>query len=73
MSISKDDAVKTACKIVAMAFNSIGDYESASDCFCPGKAEGLSGYSNQGFALDYVRTAVIEKLTADGYDIVEKG
>ncbi len=64
--MTKLESIEAACRIVSIAYRSIGDYNTASDCFCQG---GGWNYQNQGFALKYVRAAVIEKLKADGYQI----
>jgi hypothetical protein len=70
--MSREEAIKEACKIVTMAYQAIGDYSHASDGFCDEceKNHGpLWTYSNQGFVLEFVRQAVIEKLTRDGYTV----
>ena len=70
--MNKQDAIRTACEIVSLAYRSIGDYTHASDGFCDEcekHQSHLSNYSNQGKALDYVRKAVLNQLKADGFEI----
>ena len=73
--MNKQDAIRTACEIVALAYRSIGDYSHASDGFCDicethhGQAW---NYANEGFALQYVREAVLQKLHQDGFEIDEQ-
>lgn len=78
--MTRDEAIQEACSIVALAYRGVGDYSRASDWFCarcnhdqnPDNAFGLSwSYQNQGQALAFVRAAVVEKLTREGYSIPE--
>ena len=70
--MDKQEAIREACSIVSLAYRSVGDYSAASDGFCDEcevKQSPLSNYSNQGFALQYVREAVLLKLELDGYNV----
>jgi hypothetical protein len=70
--MTRDQAIREACSIVALAFHSMGDYSSASDGFCgdcPAAKHREWGYSNDGKALEYVRMAVLKALKADGFKI----
>ena len=70
--MTREETIREACSIVALAYRSIGDYSHASDGFC-GDCTALHGvgwhYENQGQALDYVRSAVVARLLADGHSI----
>ena len=70
--MTKQEAIREACSIVSLAYRSVGDYSTASDGFCD-ECEGRVGadgnYSNQGFALQYVREAVLQKLHRDGHTV----
>ena len=77
--MTRDEAIREACEIVNIAYQSVGNFSTASDCFCgdafnslPAKfkpmAKGLP-YCNDGKALAYVRVAVLEKLKRDGHSI----
>jgi hypothetical protein len=70
--LTRIEAIREACRIIALAYHSIGDYSKASDGFCDKCSNHQTEhwhYSNQGAALKYVRTAVSEKLKRDGYEI----
>jgi hypothetical protein len=70
--MTREEAIKDACSIVSLAYRSIGDYSHASDGFCHTciNTHSLSwSFANQGFALDYVRRAVVASLTLDGFTI----
>ena len=70
--MTKQEAIREACSIVSLAYRSMGDYSTASDGFCEeceANQSPLSNYSNQGFALQYVREAVLLKLELDGYSV----
>ena len=72
--MTKQEAIREACSIVSLAYRSVGDYSTASDGFCDeceANQSPLSNYSNQGFALQYVREAVLLKLELDGYNVHE--
>ncbi len=68
-----EEAIREACRIVALAYKSIGDYRHASDGFCdlcPNSGDPES-FRNEGKAIEYVRLAVVARLKADGYGIAE--
>ena len=73
--MTRQQATREACAIVALAYNSIGDYRHASDGFCDlcpnGEGQREEDYRNEGHVLDYVRDAVVEKLRRDGHSIAE--
>ena len=72
--MSRDEAIIEACSIVSLAYRSIGDYSRASDGFCikcPAGRHGGWNYSNDGFALAFVRQAVVEKLNREGIQIAD--
>ena len=68
--LSKLESIEAACRIVSTVYRSIGDYTTASDCFCQGGGQ-WGTYQNQGNALRYVRAAVIDRLKADGFKVDE--
>ncbi len=70
--MSKDEAIREACSIVALAYRSIGDYSRPSDGFC-NVCKPWGHFQNDGHILDYVRLAVVEKLKRDGFDIYTAG
>jgi hypothetical protein len=71
--MTKEEVVEQVCAIVAIAYHSIGNYESASDGFCNRCTRYASNetYRNDGKAIDYVREAVVNQLKKDGYKIHE--
>lgn len=72
MDLSRDEAIKEACSIVALAYRSIGDYSHASDGFCQTCQDQHGpawGFSNAGLTLEYVRLAVLTALKRDGITI----
>ena len=67
------EAIREACRIVALAYRSIGDFSEPSDGFCdlcPFSDDPVS-YRNAGRALEYVRLAVVAKLKADGHEVAK--
>ena len=70
--MTRQEAIQEACSIIALAYRSIRNYEYPSDGFCS-KCEAFQhaewNYQNKGLTLDYVRKAVVNQLTADGYPI----
>ncbi len=66
-----EDAISESCRTVALAYHSIADYTHASDGFCPmcRNAHEHGQYKNDGYALRFVRDAVVEKLRRDGYEV----
>lgn len=73
--MTREEATREACRIVSLAYHSIGDYSRASDGFCAEcKAHWGAfgdGYHNDGGAIDYVRAAVVDALRRDGYAIAD--
>jgi len=70
--MTRDEAIREACSIVAMAYRSIGDYSQPSDGFCSGcppQEHPDWNYQNAGQALQYVRTAVVRALAEDGHTV----
>jgi len=68
--MTRKEVIKEACEIVGLAYNSIRDYSTASDCFCRDDIDD-DYYRNDGAAISYVRQAVIKALQEDGYKIPE--
>jgi hypothetical protein len=70
--MTREDVIQHLCETICHAYHTIGDYRDASDGFCVfcvrGDANRLSRFQNAGFVLDFVRQAVREKLTRDGFD-----
>ena len=69
--MTRDEVIEHVCQTVGIAYNSIGDYEHASDGFCnkcPFHNE-PDNFQHEGKSLEYVRNAVVEKLKADGHVI----
>ena len=68
-----EEAIEKACSIMGLAYHSIRDYEKPSDGFClkcPARARSeIWNFENDGHILDYMRTAVVEKLKRDGHEI----
>ena len=72
--MNRQETIKHACETVSLAYRSIGDYSKASDGFCyecEAKADRVGNYSNEGEALAYVRSAVLQQLKRDGIEISE--
>ena len=69
--MTRSEAIKEACTIVAMAYHTLADYADASDGFCSECRMGkqYDEYRNDGQALTYIREAVRERLKRDGYEI----
>lgn len=71
--MTKQEAIRETCSIIALAYHSIGDYSEPSDGFCD-KCEKLHGilwnYQNSGKTIQYVREAVLKALKADGHKVV---
>jgi hypothetical protein len=70
--MTKDESIVEACRIVALAYHSIGDFTQPSDGFCrkcPAPTSPGWHYSNAGQALAYVRRAVVAQLQRDGFAI----
>lgn len=72
--MTRDEATREACAIVALAYKSIGNLTHPSDGFCS-KCETHCGptwnYQNAGKALAYVRRAVVKQLKRDGHKIAD--
>jgi len=66
--LTREQAITEACKIVALAYHSIGNYEDASDGFCDECIARGMEFRNAGGALAYVRSAVVRQLKADGHE-----
>ncbi len=69
----QEEVERDACRILALAYHSIGDYSQPCDgfcdlCPCSGDPESFRHHPK---VLDYVRQAVLEKLRRDGYEIGE--
>lgn len=67
--MTRQEAMREACEIVALAYHSIGDYTLPSDGFCdkcPAAAHALWHYQNSGEALQWVREAVLQRLRHEG-------
>lgn len=60
--MNRQETIEAVCEIIGVAYNTIGDYSHASDCFC----EECQFYRNEGKAIEYVRRAVNRALIADG-------
>ena len=70
--MTRDEAIREVCSIVALAYHSIGNYSQPSDGFCdmcPSGKHGAWSYQNAGRAIDYVRRAVVLLLHSDGHSI----
>lgn len=68
--MNRKEAIREACRIVSLAYHSIGDYGQPSDGFCD-LCPSLGRYRNSLIAMDYVRSAVVGQLKRDGYEIAE--
>lgn len=71
-----EDAAEEMCAILGLAFYSIGDFGSPCDGFCLRCPNGIGSgrehyYRNSGEVIEYVRTAVVEKLKRDGHKIAD--
>ncbi len=70
--MTQSEVIDRLCRIVGMAYRSIGDYTHPSDCFCTdGPKLGSNTFQHAGLTLTYVEQAVRERLIRDGYKIVE--
>lgn len=73
--MDREQAIKAACEIVALAYHAVGDYTHASDGFChecpqqTGQAKWAGSYRNDGIALDWVRRAVVERIEREGMQV----
>ena len=69
--MNRQETIEAVCEIVELAYRSIANFDSASDCFCnePVECDLGNTYRNEGKAIDYVRTAVLEALKRDGFEI----
>lgn len=70
--MTRQESIREVCRIVALAYRSIGDYGNDSDGFCDlcfNRGKWLTHYCNDGEAINYVRQAVVDKLIRDGYSI----
>lgn len=68
--MTREEVLYEVCSIVALVYDSIGDYTRASDGFCTTCMERNYGYyENDGAAIEYVRLAVVAALNRDGYEI----
>ena len=78
--MTRDEAIREACRIMALVYRSIDDYTYASDGFCmdcPSMRTEKAGtnryaqntYRNDGKVFAYVRRAVLKQLKEDGYTI----
>jgi hypothetical protein len=71
--MTRDEAIVQACEIMALVQHSIGDYSSSADGFCSlcpaATSHGKWTYRNEGRVFDYVRSAVLAQLRADGFEI----
>ncbi len=70
--MTRDQVLEHVCQTVGIAYYSIGNFDHPSDCFCGSDRQG-AGYQNAGYALEFVRSAVREKLTREGYTIKDLG
>ncbi len=64
--MTRQEVIENVCETVGIIFVSRKDYRFASDCFCKENP----GFNHEGYTLEYLRQAVIEKLQRDGYEIV---
>jgi hypothetical protein len=67
--MTKQEAIKEACAIVALAYHSVGEYTHSSDGFCG--CSPFENYQNDGIALNYVREAVLQRLAKDGCKVAD--
>ena len=70
--MTRQEAIKEACMVFALAFHSIGKYDHPADGFCDtcpaGRDRGWN-YQNSGRVFDYVRKAVLAQLKKDGHKV----
>ena len=71
--MTREEVIREACRIMALAYRSIGDFSEPSDGFCDLClfSSDPFAYRNTGKALEYVRLAVVAKLKADGHEIAK--
>lgn len=67
--MNKKESIEAVCAIVGLAYQSIGEFEHSSDCFCSVGGIDDANYRNEGKAIEYVRLAVVRALKEDGYKI----
>lgn len=66
--MNQTETIRWACRIVALAYRSIGDYGTASDGFCEDCPNHRSArFRHDGVTLKYVEQAVKEKLLREGF------
>lgn len=63
--MNRQESIEHACQTVGLAYRSMADYSNPSDCFC--NTPNGWNYQNAGEVLEFVRQAVIEKLTREGF------
>jgi len=69
--MTKKEAIREACAIMALAAHSINNFAHASDGFCdlcPAEHSEWN-YQNEGHIFDYVRKAVLRQLKEDGHEV----
>lgn len=68
-----NEVLREYCRISALAYSSIGDYNYASDGFCDvcPNHNRPENYRNNGLVIAFVREAVLEKLKREGFSINE--
>ena len=67
--MEKQEIIQAFCEIQRTAHEHIG-FDTAADCFChrslpDDKTIGTFSYQNQGFALEFIREAVAEKIARE--------
>lgn len=72
--INKEKTIHDLCVLQWDANKHLG-FETAADCFCHHSAENYGGrrdYENQGFALQFIKDAVAEKIEREK-EFIKKG
>lgn len=68
--MTHEAVIRHLCETVATVYRTIGDYAHESDGFChrcpPQTDPNAWNFRHRGLTLEYVRVAVLEKLTRDG-------
>lgn len=69
--MNRDQVLHHLCSSVALIYRSQNDYTDPSDGFCNKCLSRGMSFQHAGKTLEYLRQAVKEKLTRDGFQIIE--
>lgn len=72
--MTKEEVIRSLCRITALVYHSIGDYKEPSDGFCDlcPNADDPASFQHSGHTLTWLRQAAVEKLKREGYSIANR-